>query len=36
MREWMLGLAPVGLVAYFVIYPAEFQAFINWMMQLTR
>jgi hypothetical protein len=24
MREWLLGLIPVALVAYFVMYPAQF------------
>lgn len=26
MREWLLGLAPVALVLYFVLYPAHLSA----------
>ena len=24
MREWLLGLIPVALVGYFVLYPSQF------------
>lgn len=29
MREWLLGLVPVALVAYFVVYPAQFSMLLS-------
>ena len=26
MREWLLGLAPVAVVVYFLFYPGQFAA----------
>jgi hypothetical protein len=30
MRDWILLLTPIGLIAFFLVYPDEFIAFINW------
>ena len=34
MRDWLLMLAPLALVLYFVIYPDQFSAFMSWAAQL--
>lgn len=34
MRDWLLLLAPVGLIAFFLVYPDEFVAFITWAKQI--
>ncbi len=34
MREWLLMSGPVVIVAYFLIYPDQFDAFIAWAMRL--
>jgi len=31
MREWLMVLAPVALVTYFVAFPDEFNWAINWL-----
>jgi len=36
MREWLLVLAPVALVTYFLIYPNEFRAFMGWFGRLLQ
>ena len=28
MREWLLSLAPVALIVYFVLYPAQLNALV--------
>lgn len=30
MRGWLLLLAPLALVAYFVVFPDKFSAFMAW------
>ena len=30
MRDWLLLLAPVVLVIYFLAYPDQFSAFMSW------
>jgi hypothetical protein len=30
MRDWLLLLAPVVLVLYFLVYPDQFSAFMSW------
>jgi uncharacterized Tic20 family protein len=30
MRDWLLLLAPLALVAYFVVFPNQLGAFIAW------
>ena len=30
MRDLMLLLAPIALVAYFMVYPDQFSAFVYW------
>ena len=34
MRDWLLMLAPVGLVLYFVLFPNQFGAFMGWATHL--
>jgi hypothetical protein len=36
MRDWLLALAPLALVIYFVMYPAKFYGLIQWMVGLMR
>jgi hypothetical protein len=36
MREWLFVLAPVALVIYFVMYPAQFQGLVGWIMSMVR
>jgi hypothetical protein len=36
MRDLMLMLAPVALIIYFVVYPDQFSAFVNWAGQLLH
>jgi hypothetical protein len=36
MREWLLALAPVALVIYFVMYPTKFHGLIQWIVSLIR
>jgi hypothetical protein len=36
MREWLLVLAPVAVVIYFVIYPDQFAALVHWAGGLLR
>ena len=33
MRDLIFMLAPVGLITYFVIYPDQFNAFLDWARQ---
>ena len=30
MRDWLLVLAPIATVTYFVAHPDEFRAFMAW------
>jgi hypothetical protein len=30
MRDWLLVLAPIALVFYFLLYPNQFHAFVAW------
>ncbi len=36
MREWLLGLAPLALAIYFVMYPAEFGALVSQIRLFVR
>ena len=36
MRDWILPLAPVIAIGYFVIYPHQFGEFINWAGNLVH
>ena len=36
MRDFILLLAPVALVIYFVIYPHQFAAFLAWISSWLR
>ena len=36
MRDLMFMLAPVALVIYFVAYPDQFSAFLNWAGQFLH
>jgi hypothetical protein len=33
MRDWLLLLAPIALVIYFLAYPDQFSAFMAWAAQ---
>ena len=35
MRDWLLLLAPVVLVIYFLAYPDQFSAFMSWASRLV-
>ena len=30
MRDWLFLLAPPALIFYFIAYPEQFYAFVNW------
>jgi hypothetical protein len=34
MRDWLLLLTPIGLIAYFLVYPGQFTAFVSWAQHL--
>jgi hypothetical protein len=36
MQDWILVLAPVSLVAYFLLYPDQFHHFMTWFGHLIR
>jgi hypothetical protein len=36
MRDAMFMLAPVALIIYFVAYPDQFSAFLNWAGQFLH
>jgi hypothetical protein len=33
MRDWLLLLAPLAAVIYFLVFPDQFSAFMNWAAQ---
>jgi hypothetical protein len=33
MRDWLLILAPFAIVAYFLLYPSDFNALIAWLIR---
>ncbi len=35
MRDWLLLLAPIALVIYFLVYPDRFSAFMAWASHLV-
>jgi hypothetical protein len=35
MRDWLLLLAPIALVAYFMVYPDQFSAFLAWASHIV-
>ena len=36
MQDWILVLAPVSLVTYFLLYPDQFHHFLTWFGHLIR
>ena len=36
MRDLFFMLAPIGLIIYFVVYPDQFTAFLNWAGQFMH
>ena len=36
MREWLLVLAPVAVVGYFIMFPDQYGAFVYWAERLVR
>jgi hypothetical protein len=34
MRDWLLLLAPIALIVYFLAYPDQFSAFVSWASHL--
>jgi len=36
MQDWILVLAPVSLVTYFLLYPHQFHQFLAWFGHLIR
>ena len=36
MRDWILILAPIAAIVYFLIYPSEFTALMNWFARLLQ
>ncbi len=36
MSDWLLMTLPIGVVIYFVIYPAQFAFVLNWMGGLLQ
>jgi hypothetical protein len=36
MRDWLLMLAPIGLIVYFLMYPDQFSALVDWAEQFIR
>ena len=36
MREWLLVLAPIAAIVYFLTYPSEFTALMNWLASLLQ
>lgn len=36
MREWLLMSGPVAIVAYFLIFPDQFDAFVAWAIGLIN
>jgi hypothetical protein len=35
MREWNLVMAPVAVILYFIVYPAQFSALIAWAIRFA-
>jgi len=33
MRDWILLLAPIVLIVYFLAYPSQFGTFVSWASQ---
>jgi hypothetical protein len=36
MRDWLLVIAPIGAIVYFVMHPDQFKAFIDWFARLIQ
>ncbi len=36
MSDWLLTALPIGVVIYFLIYPAQFALVLNWMSGLVQ
>jgi hypothetical protein len=36
MRDWILILAPIAAIVYFLTYPSEFTALMNWFARLLQ
>jgi hypothetical protein len=35
MRDWLLLLAPIAFIVYFLIYPDQFSTFVAWASHLV-
>jgi hypothetical protein len=35
MRDWLLVLAPIGLIVYFLVYPERFSTLVGWAEQFV-
>jgi hypothetical protein len=36
MRDWFLALAPLAAALYFLIYPDQFKAIVDWAASLLH
>jgi hypothetical protein len=36
MRDWLLMLAPIAAIVYFLTHPSEFTALMNWFARLLQ
>jgi len=34
MRDWMLALAPLVLIIYFLLFPEQFQDLLRWFLRV--
>jgi hypothetical protein len=34
MQDWLLVIGPIALIAYFAVSPAQFTAFMDWLVRL--
>jgi hypothetical protein len=36
MRDWLLPIAPVAAIVYFMLHPEQFYAFVGWTQQFMQ
>jgi hypothetical protein len=36
MRDWVIMAVPAAIIAYWLVYPAQFYAFANWLTKLVN
>jgi len=36
MRDWVLPVAPIALVVYFIVFPDQFSALLGWAADLMH